>query len=80
MKLSDYLADRKLSQQQFAKKLGVSQGMVHQWIAELTTVAAQKAVLIEQLTEGEVTRKDLRPVDWHLIWPELIDTNTSVTV
>jgi DNA-binding transcriptional regulator YdaS (Cro superfamily) len=74
MKLSDYLAARELSQQQFAEKLGVSQGMVHQWIAGRTPVAAQKAVLIEQTTGGEVTRKDLHPTDWHLIWPELIES------
>lgn len=29
------------------------------------------AVAIEQDTAGAVTRKDLRPNDWHLIWPEL---------
>ncbi|EPI3744643.1 transcriptional regulator, partial [Neisseria gonorrhoeae] len=26
---------------------------------------------IEKLTGGAVNRKDLRPDDWHLIWPEL---------
>ena len=26
---------------------------------------------IEKLTNGAVTRKDLRPDDWHEIWPEL---------
>lgn len=78
MKLSDYLAARELSQQQFAEKLGVSQGLVYQWIAGRTPVAAQKAVLIEQRTDGEVTRKDLHPNDWHLIWPELIDANVAV--
>jgi len=24
-------------------------------------------------TNGQVTRRDLRPADWHLIWPELLD-------
>jgi DNA-binding transcriptional regulator YdaS (Cro superfamily) len=32
-------------------------------------------VAIEQVTNGAVTRKDLRPDDWHLIWPELVDVN-----
>lgn len=27
---------------------------------------------IEQATERQVCRWDLRPEDWHLIWPELI--------
>lgn len=29
---------------------------------------------IEKATDGQVKRWDLRPKDWHLIWPELIDT------
>lgn len=28
-------------------------------------------VAIERATAGAVTRRDLRPNDWHLIWPEL---------
>lgn len=28
-------------------------------------------VAIERETRGHVTRQDLRPDDWHLIWPEL---------
>lgn len=28
-------------------------------------------VAIEKATEGQVTRKDLRPHDWASIWPEL---------
>lgn len=30
-----------------------------------------RCVQIEQATNGAVTRKDLRPDDYHLIWPEL---------
>lgn len=29
---------------------------------------------IERATEGLVRRWHLRPLDWHLIWPELIGT------
>ena len=28
-------------------------------------------VAIEKATSGAVRRQDLRPDDWHLIWPEL---------
>lgn len=72
MKLSDYLSLNKLSQQQFADMIGVSQGLVHQWIKGLTPVSPRKAVLIEQKTGGEVSRKDTHPDDWHLLWPDLI--------
>ena len=30
-------------------------------------------VAIEQLTNKAVTRQELRPTDWHLIWPELAE-------
>lgn len=29
------------------------------------------AVAIEQATQGQVTRPELRPQDWRAIWPEL---------
>ena len=31
------------------------------------------AARVEHVTNGAVTRKELRPNDWHLIWPELKD-------
>ena len=34
--------------------------------------APELAVRIEQATGGQVKRWDLRPDDWHRIWPELI--------
>jgi DNA-binding transcriptional regulator YdaS (Cro superfamily) len=35
-------------------------------------VPAEHCAAIEQATLGAVTRRDLRPDDWHRIWPELI--------
>lgn len=37
----------------------------------LRKASATLAVAIERATSGAVTRRDLRPDDWHLIWPEL---------
>lgn len=34
-------------------------------------------VSIERATDGAVTRRDLRPDDWHLIWPELAEAATA---
>jgi DNA-binding transcriptional regulator YdaS (Cro superfamily) len=71
MKLAKFI--QKTTQNEFAKMVGVTQGMVHQWLSKKTPISPQKAVQIEEVTKGEVTRKDLRPDDWHLIWPELKD-------
>lgn len=35
-------------------------------------VPIEHCAAIERATEAKVTRRDLRPDDWHRIWPELI--------
>ena len=35
-------------------------------------VPIEYAASIERATGGRVTRRDLRPEDWHRIWPELV--------
>ena len=37
--------------------------------------SAKAATGIEQATHGHVTRRELRPEDWWLIWPELKDVS-----
>lgn len=61
------------TQSHLAKLIGVAPSFVHQWVNGVRPVPVQICVVIEQATNGEVTRKELRPKDWHLIWPELID-------
>lgn len=71
MDLSNYLASKKITQASFAVRLGVSQGLIYQWLTGRRPIAIDKCVAIERATDGEVGRRDLRPIDWHLIWPEL---------
>ena len=54
-----------------ALALGVTQPVISNWRARGTTPDAIHCVAIERATGGAVTRRDLRPDDWHLIWPEL---------
>ena len=54
-----------------AKAIDVSPAIVHQWRNGARPVPVQHCLSIERATEGSVTRRDLRPDDWHLIWPEL---------
>jgi len=35
------------------------------------------AAAIERATNGQVTRRDLRPHDWRSIWPELVESQAS---
>ncbi|MDR8087816.1 helix-turn-helix domain-containing protein [Burkholderia gladioli] len=73
MNLSTYLSSRKVTQSAFAVRLGVSQGLIYQWLTGRRPVSADKCVAIERATDGEVTRRDLRPNDWRDIWPELAE-------
>lgn len=52
-------------------RLGVTPEFVSQLKRRIRPIPLDRCVSIEQATDGEVSRKDLRPDDWHLIWPEL---------
>ncbi|UEP42724.1 transcriptional regulator [Burkholderia sp. B21-005] len=78
MDLSTYLSSRKITQAAFAQQLGVSQGLIYQWLTGRRPIAIDKCVVIERITAGEVSRRELRPNDWQLIWPELSDLSGRV--
>lgn len=61
-----------------AKKLGIKNPSVYEW-KENNKIPDDKLIRlapqIEKITKNKVTRKDLRPNDWHEIWPELNTDN-----
>lgn len=59
------------SASELARQLGVTPQAVCFWRDGLRKIPAEKCSAIEAVTGGLVTRRDLRPDDWHLIWPEL---------
>lgn len=66
------------SQLALSRALGVTPVTVNQWVRPLGSqnrrpVPPKQCVRIEQLTAGAVTRRELRPDDWHAIWPELAE-------
>lgn len=60
----------------FADALGISMVFLQQLASRQDGREPKPAlaVSIEQKTFGAVRRWDLRPGDWHSIWPELIGT------
>lgn len=54
-----------------AGKLGVSVQAVCFWRDGKRKLPVERCYAIEQATDGQVRRQDLRPDDWQLIWPEL---------
>lgn len=59
------------SQAGLAKAIDVAPAIVHQWRSGVRPVPVQHCLAIERATNGAVTRRDLRPDDFHLIWPDL---------
>lgn len=56
----------------FAKAMGVKPPSVLAWRDSDKPVPIIRCIEIEKATNGTVTRKDLRPRDYHIIWPELV--------
>ncbi len=72
MTLSDYLKAERGRTNTLAALLGVSASLVTQW-GNGKRVAAERCIAIEKATGGAVSRRELRPVDWQLIWPDTDD-------
>ena len=71
MDLKNYLIESDTKKAEFARAINVSAALLHQWIEGIRPVAIQHCPAIEKQTGGKVTRKELRPDDWHKIWPDL---------
>ena len=71
MDLKNYLIESDTKKAEFARAINVSAALLHQWIEKIRPVAIQHCPAIEKQTDGMVTRQELRPDDWHKIWPEL---------
>lgn len=63
-----------------ARAVGVHPVTVSQWANGIKAVSAERCVPIERATAGAVRRWDLRPDDWHRIWPELIGTDGAPAI
>lgn len=73
MKLIDYLDEQRGRGAALAAALGVSPVMVSQWASGVKSpIPLERCRPIEAATEGAVTRRDLRPDDWDVHWPELV--------
>jgi DNA-binding transcriptional regulator YdaS (Cro superfamily) len=58
-----------ISKAALADRLGMSRQRVSSW--KYMGIPAKHCYQLEQLTEGKVTRKEMRPTDWQHYWPEL---------
>ncbi len=56
-----YRLDRRLTQDDLASLLGVTQGLITQWERERLTISPRMAVRLEKITQGKLPRHKLRP-------------------
>lgn len=77
MNLSEYLASPgALTVGELRQRAGISSdAQIRQWQHGYANRRPGPAhcLAIERATNGAVTRRDLRPDDCHLIWPDLAD-------
>lgn len=72
MKLSEYFEPQERgTQTRLALQIGAHNSDLSDWINGKRPVPIHRCAAIEEATERAVSRRDLRPDDWHLIWPEL---------
>lgn len=66
----------------FAKRVGATRIYLSQLAARQDgrEPSPRMCVVIERESERRVRRWNLRPSDWHLIWPELIGTEGAPPV
>ncbi len=53
------------SQTALAKRIGVGQNTISYWLYEAKQVPPKRAVQLEAVTNGAVTRRELRPDLWN---------------
>ncbi len=67
MNISEYLKESNLSQMEFARQLGVTQGTVGFWLHNKPPTV-ERVIQIEKITGGKVRCEDLRPdIDWNYL-------------
>jgi DNA-binding transcriptional regulator YdaS (Cro superfamily) len=69
MNLKDYTEAH--TQSALAKLIGYAPSFVNQWVSGTRPIPIEACVLIADATNQVVTRQELRPDDFWLIWPDL---------
>lgn len=72
MELLEYLTAERGRQAALCRQIGLHAPDLSRWASGSRPVPIEHCPRIERATGGAVTRRELRPHDWHLIWPELV--------
>lgn len=56
---------------ELASKCGIAEQYLYQVLTRRKVASAELSVLIEKQSDKQITRQELRPDDFWLIWPDL---------
>lgn len=79
MKFSDWVNGQRGRSLAIAQAVGVTPPVVSDWVTGKKGIPMERCTAIERATGGAVTRKDLRPDDWQVHWPELAQALVNTT-
>ncbi|WP_316869709.1 transcriptional regulator [Ralstonia wenshanensis] len=79
MTLTEYVRARRGRLTALARAIDMSPIYLSQVVNKGLRINPARCVAIEVATQGAVRRPDLRPDDWHLIWPELVSVRAPST-
>ncbi|MGN6259117.1 MAG: transcriptional regulator [Ralstonia sp.] len=79
MTLTEYVRARRGRMTALARAIDMSPIYLSQIVNKGLRINPTRCVAIEMATQGVVRRPDLRPDDWHLIWPELVPAREPFT-
>lgn len=80
MNISQYIKLERGNAASLANKLNIAPSYLSQLAMPDARVSPARCVEIEQATNRQVTRQDLRPDDWQAIWPELTAPQAATEV
>jgi len=80
MTLSEFLKGERGRMAEVAARAGISVAFLSQIAGGARGTPAERAADLERATDRAVRRWDLRPDDWHRIWPELIGADGAPDV
>ena len=81
MDMKTYLSGLSVSERDdFARRCETSSAHLRNIGYGQKTCGEKLAVLAERESGGAITRRDLRPGDWWLIWPELVTDEYPIPV
>jgi len=57
---------------EIATSASIADPYLYQILTKRREASPELCVVLERVSGGQLTRRGLRPNDWHRIWPELI--------